>query len=368
MIDQTQGSPKLKIAIVGLGKMGQIRKSVLEILDAVQIVALCDPSLDGRDITGEGILQTQDYTDVLEASPDAVFVCTPNNVTAEVTVWALEHGMHVFCEKPPGRDLTDTSHIAKAASARPDLKVKFGFNHRYHSSVRQAYNLITSGRLGQILWMRGIYGKSGGKDFEAAWRSRRAIAGGGILLDQGIHMLDLFRLFGGEFEDVRSMVATRFWPIDMEDNAFALLRNQEGMIAFLHSSSTHWKHTFSLSICLSEGHITLDGILSGTGSYAPETLRISRRQFEDESQAVGQPRQEVIYFDTDPSWELEVGEFVSSVLEDRPIQVGTVEDARRTMELVYRIYSGDVQWPHSTAAGEELGRAFRGMGESEETR
>jgi predicted dehydrogenase len=146
----------------------------------------------------------------------------------------------------------------------------------------------------------------------------------------------------------------------MEDNAFALLRNHENVVAVLHSSSTHWKHTFLLDICLTEGHLTLDGILSGTGSYGPERLVVSRRQFEDEAFALGKPRQEVVYFDTDQSWASELREFADCILYDRPVEVGTLRDAWKTMELVYKIYAADRAWRYASSAAEELDGQAKG--------
>jgi predicted dehydrogenase len=216
--------------------------------------------------------------------------------------------------------------------------------------------------------MRGVYGKSGGVGFEEGWRSDRLTAGGGILLDQGIHMLDLFRLFGGEFDEVRSMVTNSYWPIEIEDNAFALLRNQEDVVAVLHSSSTHWKHTFLLDLCFTDGHLTLEGILSSTGSYGPEMLIVSRRQFEDETFALGKPRQEVVYFDTDRSWEREIQEFVDCILNGKPIEVGTLHDAWKTMELVYKIYAADESWKYAQEAVEELERSKKQLRGLEEKR
>jgi predicted dehydrogenase len=345
---------ELSVGIIGLGKMGRIRREVLESLDAVRISALCDPILEGESSIPGELVRTTDYRQVLSSGVDLVFVCTPNNVTAEIAVAALENGSHVFCEKPPGRNLTDTQAILDAAQRHPELKLKFGFNHRYHGSVIQAHAIVKSGHLGQVLWMRGVYGKSGGIGFDQSWRSDRDVAGGGILLDQGIHMLDLFRLFGGEFDQCEGMVVNSYWPIEMEDNVFALLRNKENISAMLHSSATHWKHTFLMDIGMTEGHLSLNGILSGTGSYGPETLIVSRRQFEDESFALGKPRQEIIYFDTDTSWESEIKEFLDCVRNDHPVKVGTPQDAWKTMELVYKIYASDERWRYSKSASDEL--------------
>lgn len=331
----------IRVGLVGLGRMGQVRKEVLEHHPDLELVAICDPKLDE---TAYGVIAVHDYQAVLDVDLDAVFVCTPNNVTAEIVVAALESGRHVFAEKPPGRNLDDVQAVLAAEARHPELKLKFGFNHRYHESVREAYAIVQSRRLGRILWLRGVYGKSGGRGFEETWRSKSEIAGGGILLDQGIHMLDLFRLFCGEFDEIRSFVGTFYWPIDVEDNAFVLLRNAEGQVAFLHSSSTYWKHTFLLEICLTGGYLTITGIETGSRSYGRETLIVARRQFEDEAFAVGNPREEVIYFAGDPSWQLEVDEFVNCIRTGGPVQVGSSEDARQVMELVYRIYASDPIW------------------------
>ena len=136
------------------------------------------------------------------------------------------------------------------------------------------------------------------------------------------------------------MVSTAHWDIPVEDNAFALLRDAQGRIAMLHSSSTHWKHRFNLEIYLSDGYLSVNGILSSSRSYGDETISVARKQF-DPGFATGTPREEVIYFDNDPSWELEVADFVESVLNDTPITEGTSAQALAAMKMVYAIYAGD---------------------------
>jgi predicted dehydrogenase len=259
-------------------------------------------------------------------------------VTPDVVIAALESGRHVFCEKPPGRGVADIERIREVHARRPGLVLKFGFNHRYHAGVQEAHRIVRSGRLGHVMWMRGVYGKSGGAGFESQWRSSRASAGGGILLDQGIHMLDLFRHFAGDFNEVRSMVGNAFWNVDVEDNAFALLRTGAGVVAMLHSSSTQWRHRFSLEVYLTGGYVSVNGILSSTRTYGDETVTVARRDF---SRDEGRPVEETIYFDEDPSWELEVRDFVRNVRLGRPVEHGTSEDALRAMELVESIYAAD---------------------------
>lgn len=235
--------------------------------------------------------------------------------------------------------MQDIERIIEAEQSTPDLKLQFGFNHRFHYAVMEARSMIDTGRFGNVLWMRGVYGKSGGVDFENTWRNKPEISGGGILIDQGIHMIDLFRYFGfKEFADIQSVVTTSFWDIPVEDNAFALLRTPQNRVAMLHSSSTQWKHRFTLEICLDAGYLNLNGILSSTRSYGDETITFARRQFEDESFAFGKPREEIIFFDRDDSWQLEVNHFVDAIVQDRPVESGNSDDALQAMKLVEAIY------------------------------
>jgi predicted dehydrogenase len=151
-------------------------------------------------------------------------------------------------------------------------------------------------------------------------------------------MLDLFHLFAGRLVVVDAVLTNAFWGGEVEDNAFVLLRSEGGVPAFLHSSVTLWKHTFRLEIGCRDGYVIASGLLSQTGSYGREQLVIGKRQFEDEALAVGNPREEIIHFDRDESWEKEVNEFIAAAKEGRPSRHGTLEDAQRTMELLRDVY------------------------------
>jgi predicted dehydrogenase len=270
---------------------------------------------------------------------DAVFVCTPNNVTADLCIDGLRYCGHVFCEKPPGRNWEDFCRIAEVAASVPNHTLVFGFNHRLHPSVQAAKALIGEGGLGDVLYIKGTYGKSGGLRYRESWRSNRGIAGGGILLDQGIHMLDLFHLFLGPLTLVDAVLTDSFWHCGVEDNAFVLLRSERGVPAFLHSSAALWKHTFRIEIGCRDGYLVASGLLSQTGSYGREQLVVGKRQFEDEAMALGNPREEIIHFDRDESWDKEINEFIAAVKESRPPAHGTLEDARRVMAIVRDAYS-----------------------------
>ncbi len=328
----------MRCIVIGYGYMGRIRAKVLKQHPDVSDVKIYDPALDPhqKDIVGTPLSTS-------ERIPwdqfDAAFICTPNNVTSDLCVEAIKNCRHVFCEKPPGRNWDDFSRIADAAAATPNHTVVFGFNHRLHPSVVTAKSLLKGGSLGQILYMKGTYGKSGGVHYRQSWRNDKQVSGGGILLDQGIHMLDIFLNFLGPCQVTDGVLSDSFWKCGVEDNAFLLLRSEKGVPAFLHSSATLWKHTFRFEIGCENGYLIASGLLSRTGSYGREQLVIGKRQFEDEAFALGNPREEIIHFDRDESWDKEVNEFLAAIKEKRPATHGTLDEARQVMEIIRDVYA-----------------------------
>ena len=267
-----------------------------------------------------------------------MFVCTPNRFSPDVVIAALDAGKHVFCEKPPGRTVDDVRRIMAAERRNPGKVLKFGFNHRYHFGIMEAKKIVDSGKYGRILWVRGVYGKAEWAAYPTAWRSDPSLVGGGILLDQGIHLLDLFRYFCGEFSEIKSMCTTALWDSPLEDNAFALLRTEAGCIAMIHSSANQWKHRFTLEIYMEDGYVIVDGMPSMSRSYRDEWLIESRK---GEGFAVGNPPEQATFCNTDPSWELELAEFVDCIRGGRPVVNGSSADAYETMRLVFGIYEAD---------------------------
>ncbi|EMP07306.1 oxidoreductase family, C-terminal alpha/beta domain protein, partial [Leptospira interrogans serovar Pyrogenes str. 200701872] len=249
-------------------------------------------------------------------------------------------GLHVFCEKPPGRNVQEISEVREVERQFPSLKLKYGFNHRYHDSIREALKIVASGKMGKVINIRGIYGKSAIVNVADGWRANREIAGGGILLDQGIHMVDLIRLFAGEMSEIKSYVSNSYWNLDVEDNAFALMKSESGVIVQFQSTATEWRHRFNLQINMGEGSLVLSGILSGSKSYGQETLTIYPKDLE----SGGNPRMETINYLEDNSWRDEINEFTDHILKDESIRTGSSLDAYQTMKLVYQIYHADPVW------------------------
>jgi predicted dehydrogenase len=306
----------------------------------LKTVAVCDRTFPEAGVFSDGVEYFPEYRRLLDRPLDVLFVCLPNYLAAEVTAAGLERELHVFCEKPPARDVKGIEDVIAVERRHPGRLLKYGFNHRYHESVREALRLVKSGTFGEIINMRGVYGKSKVLAFTGSWRAERRYAGGGILLDQGIHLVDLMRLFCGEFVEVKSFVSNRYWRHDVEDNAYALLRDAQGRVAVLHSSATQWQHRFSLEIALTEGFVVMKGIVSGSRSYGEEELVIGRRDESD----VGTAREEVVRYIADNSWRLEIDEFADAILTGRQILHGSSADALAAMKLVYEIYWADPEW------------------------
>lgn len=327
----------IRVGIAGFGKIGQIRAAEILRNPETELISIFD--LKQHADIPEKYLFCRSYEELLKSDIDAVFVCAYNDVLADFTIQALQAGKHVFCEKPPAKTSEELEKVM-GVEKEAGLVLKYGFNHRYHYSVIEAKKIIDSGVMGNLLWMRGVYGKAGSIDYHKNWRNYRKISGGGILIDQGVHMLDLMLYFSGrEFKHINSFVTTRYWDIEAEDNAFIIMQTDDEVTAMMHSSATQWRHKFLLEMTFEEGYINLDGILSATRSYAPEKLIVGRREFEDITHAMGKPQESITWFENDDSWALEVNEFVDAILGKRELVNGLSSDGLKVLKLVADIYS-----------------------------
>jgi predicted dehydrogenase len=333
---------KLKVGIAGYGVVGKRRKECVDRHPDLDLIAVCDRNFSCDVVSDDDINFYQSYETLLNKKLDVLIVCLTNEIAPEVTNAGLKKGLHVFCEKPPGRDIEDIRKVIDVEKKHSNQKLMYGFNHRYHDSVVEALRIIHSNELGEVINLRGVYGKSQLITFnQADWRTKREIAGGGVLLDQGIHMVDLMRLFAGEFAEIHSFIENSHWNYDVEDNAYALMRTADGKVAMLNSSATQWRHRFHLDINLERGSLILGGILSGSKSYGAETLTVVSANPENDW---GDPKEVTTRYNTDPSWYAEIEEFVDCIINNRKITSGTSDDALQTMKLVYKIYHADKKW------------------------
>ena len=320
------------IAILGMGKIGQKRKEIIHNLDSLNLVGSWDPfdlSLNNK------YASPQDIFD--DPNIDAVFICTTNNLLKDLTILALQAGKHVFCEKPPAFTAVQVKEIQQAERDSGKI-LMYGFNHRQHGAVIKMKSIVDKGDYGKILWMRGRYGKSVDNDFFTTWRADKEWAGGGILLDQGIHMLDLFLHLGGSFDEVKAFISNLYWNLDgIEDNVFAIMKNNEtGLVASLHSTMTQWRHLFSLEVFMESGYMVLNGLRTSSQTYGEEILTVARNRTK--APAATWEDEERFVYDVDTSMEKEVGLFNKAIASDKKPSSGNSDDARNVMMLVDAIY------------------------------
>jgi len=334
----------MKVGIVGYGVVGKTRLSSILKNTPYQITAISENNAIARADIPKNIKVFEGYQSLIEhANVDIVFISLPNKFAANATILSLQKGLHVFCEKPPAKTLAELEEVLLISQKYPDLKLMYGFNHRFHHSVEEAKLIIEENSLGRLVNMRGVYGKSQMISFnQSDWRTRRDESGGGILLDQGIHMLDLMRYLSGEdFSEIFSFIDNAFWNFDVEDNAYVLMRSSKGVVAQLHSSATQWRHLFNLEITMEKGSLILGGLLTGSKSYGDETLTIIRADPENDK---GAPRESISKYNEDVSWDNEIKYFAKSLEKKSSITRGSINDAIETMKLIERIYKADPIW------------------------
>ena len=330
---------KLKVGIAGYGIVGKRRHHFINKHPNLEVKIVCDQIFKNSVQEENGIIYYKSVDQLLEQNIDILFVCLTNNVAAEVTIKGLKRNMHVFCEKPPGMNVNDIERVIKVEKNFPHLKLKYGFNHRYHDSIRKALSIVKSNELGSVINLRGVYGKSKVIPYTGGWRSQRKFAGGGILLDQGIHMVDLISLFCSDFVEIKSFISNNYWKHDVEDNAYALLKDSHGRIAMLNSSATQWQHKFYLELSLTNVFIELSGILSVSKSYGEEKIIYGKKDENGEvTEAI------TLKFLDDNSWEDEIFEFADAILNNQKIKSGSSNDAHKSMKTIFDIYQNDIEW------------------------
>ena len=322
-----------KVGIIGYGKMGQIRHQVISAFEDVQVQSIYDPEKVDTEIE-----KAQSSDQIIENPEiDAVFTCTPNYLNKPLTIQSLKAGKHVFCEKPPGFTAKDIEEI-RAVEKESGKVLMYGFNHRHHESIKYMKKLVDDKEFGKILWMRGRYGKSVDETFYDNWRAKKELAGGGILIDQGIHMLDLLLHLGGNFDNIHASVSNLYWNLNVEDNVFATLENTKtGLAASLHSTMTQWRHLVSLEVFLEKGYLVLNGLKTSSNSYGEEILTIAKNR-STAPVATWKDEKNITYH-TDKSWESELTEFFSAIKSNREVKLGNSSDALKLMKIIDKIYS-----------------------------
>ena len=318
------------VAIVGCGLIGQKRAKAL---GPSRLVACADIEIGRAQAlaqTAPGAVACANWREVLDRGDvDAVIVSTTNDALAEVTLAAVEAGKHVLVEKPAARSAREIDTLIDAAR-RTGVRVRVGFNHRHHPALRKARELCGAGAVGEMMFVRGRYGHGGRVGYEREWRADPTRSGGGELIDQGVHLIDLARWFLGDFSGVAGWAHTYFWKMPVDDNAFMLLRTPRDQAAFLHVSCTEWKNLFSFEIYGRDGKLHVEGL---GGSYGVERLSYYKMLPQ-----MGPPETTTWEYPSDDSRQVEFAEFLEDIRLMRPPSAG-LADARMALTIVEKIYA-----------------------------
>ena len=321
---------QLQFALIGCGLIGRKRTAALP---PGSLLYTCDLDAGRSSALAQalpGCHATTDSTAVFaDPAVAAVVISTLNGALAPLTLAAVRAGKHVLVEKPGALNAAQLRTV-QAAAAQTGVKVRLGYNHRFHPALQKARELFESGVLGPMMFLRGRYGHGGRLGYEKEWRANPALSGGGELIDQGVHLIDLAGWFLGDFTRIEGHAVTSFWDMPVDDNAFLSLRTAAGQTAWLHASCSEWKNLFSLEIYGRDGKVSVDGL---GGSYGPE--RCTHYKMLPQ---MGPPETKVWEYPAgDTSWALEINAFIEDIRENRAPSPGLPE-AIRTLEIVESIY------------------------------
>jgi predicted dehydrogenase len=329
----------VNVGIIGCGLIG--RKRADSFGSAARLVACADRDVErARGLAGKsGARASADWRSVVDADDvEIVVIATPHDSLAEITRAAIERGKHVLVEKPAARSATELEPVVAEAERRNAL-VRVGFNHRYHRAFRRARELVDQGAVGELMFLRARYGHGGRLGYDKEWRADAAISGGGELIDQGVHLIDLARWFLGEFTTVEGTAQTYFWNMPVDDNAFLMLGTAKRQMAWLHASATEWKNTFSMEIYGRDGKLEISGL---GGSYGVERLtwyRMLPQMGPPETTSWEYPM-------ADDSWAAELAAFLEDICLHRSPSPN-LRDALAALRVVQHVYekSGHAHHP-----------------------
>jgi predicted dehydrogenase len=323
----------LTVAIVGCGLIGRKRAEALADVD--RVVAALDPVAGRADELGgaHGGVACERLESLLELAPDVVVVAATHDELAPLTLRALAAGAHVLVEKPAGLGSTQIRAL-RAAAQRAGRRVKVGFNHRFHPGLIDLAAEVHSGAHGELMHVRGRYGHGGRPGYDREWRAQAPISGGGELIDQGMHLLDLTHWLAGPLPLHSAILRTQFWDTPVEDNAMLLLGEADSRTApwaMLHVTWTEWKNMFSLEVYCRTAKLQVEGLVR---SYGPQSLKIFRMSPE-----LGPPElEERRYGAEDGSWVAEWAHFTEAIASDGPL-LGDLDDALYAWQCVEDAYA-----------------------------
>jgi len=328
----------LNTLVIGAGLIGTKRAEQVVSHHGSSLAAVVDPNTEiGKTLAKSyNVPLYENYeSTIADDNIQAVIVCTPNKYLLPIALKALDSGKHVLIEKPMCRNYDEAKELADMAG-KAESRLKIGFNHPYHPALMDAYTIFKDGGIGTPMYIRAIYGHGGRPGYDEEWRASKDICGGGELLDQGVHVIDLVQRFFGVPSKVEGHLAQWVWKkSEVEDNAFVHMFWEDGKAAQFHTSWTQWKNKFKFEIYGEEGSLEIDGLGK---SYGVETLLYSKRAMQG-----GAPDVKIKKFEKeDDSWKLEWADFVDSIGSGDRFYSGEVDSSLAVMKTVKEIYDSSI--------------------------
>jgi predicted dehydrogenase len=326
-----RGQIQINVAIIGCGNIGHKRAQAIKSFIKISACFDIDLEVSRNFALVHDTKAVNSLNDIFsDNNIEIVIISTRHDSLTDISMAAIDSGKHVFVEKPAAINSKDFELVLKALSKKRKMKFHVGYNHRYHPSILEASKFTEAKEFGELMFLRARYGHGGRIGYEHEWRSKKEISGGGELIDQGSHLLDLCLMFLGNISLEYAATPNYFWKSPVEDNAFIVVKNEVGAIGFLHASCTEWKNMFSLELYFEKCKLDINGL---GGSYGPESLTIHKM-----SKKMGPPDSVKMEFEgNDDSWEIEFQIFLNDIIQDSNLS-DNVQSSKKVLEIISEVY------------------------------
>jgi len=321
------------VSFIGCGLIGEKRSQALP--DGTEVCSFydVDSNASKKLAMKRGGSVAVSLEDILKDQSEVVVIATPHARLFDLAKVALNAGKNVLLEKPGGIQVGQIETLMQI-SKENSKHVKIGFNHRFHPSIMKAKAIQESSELGEILNIRTHYGHGGRIGYENEWRCKPELSGGGELIDQGVHLLDLYYWFLGPLPLKSTFATTAFWNTPVEDNAVLTFSENPEIgrkWGSLSVSFTEWKNQFRMEIYFKTGKLLLEGL---GGSYGPEQLTVYRMPAE-----MGPPSAEKFEYSNEPdlSWRRDLENLFDHIDDNKPL-LGGLDSAHYALSAIRQTY------------------------------
>lgn len=323
----------IRYLIIGCGLIGEKRATALKYIKGAKLAGCFDIN-DSSAINFSKKFNCERYTSIDQIKKshknfDATIICTNHSSLPELSQVSINLEKHTFTEKPGARSYKELMQIKKLLSKKK-VNFRLGYNHRYHPSIAKAVSIFKEGKIGDLMYIRGRYGHGGRLGYEKEWRFNKKISGGGELIDQGPHLIDLALIFLGNISKVNASLKSYFWETELEDNAFLLLESNTGQTASLHLSCTEWKNKFSFEIFGKSGKLEVSGLGKSYGIEKLTHYKMGKKMGPPQTQSWEFPFE-------DNSWELELKDFHKDIQGKVPSSIG-IDQGLEILKVIDNCY------------------------------